>query len=177
MNALTLEECLFETILHDMKNDNKWIGSKFENIKVISNTKVGDAGEVFIKTICDRESIPCYLNLDKNGKKLRTGPWDIKIGNLRIEVKTATEDTNGSFQFNGIRPHRKYDCVLCLGVSPNKLYFNIWSKDDVVKEKAGHLVPMDQGNTMIYKLTKKPKCLLEITEFKSKILEFLTEFK
>jgi len=176
MKELILEEIIFSNILLEIKNDEKWLGSKFENIKVISNTKVGDVGELFIKNLCDHESISCVFNLDENGEKLRTGPWDIKIENLCVEVKTATEDINGSFQFNGIRPYRNYDCVLCLGISPNKLYFNIWSKDDVVKEKAGHLVPMDKNNTMIYKLTKKPNCLLEITKFKSKITDFISRY-
>ncbi|MCY4614390.1 MAG: hypothetical protein OXB94_12335 [Nitrospira sp.] len=57
-------------------------------------------------------------------------------------MKTASEDKGGSFQFNHIRLDRKYDYLLCLGISPTNIFFNAWTKGAVAENKAGTLVRM-----------------------------------
>ena len=66
---------------------------------------------------------------------------------------------------------------MCLGVSPNKLYFNIWSKADVTTGKAGSLVSMEKSGNASYKLTKKPSQLHEIDLFGVHVDNFTRHFK
>ena len=168
---------LFKGVLYEFNNDLKWDNAVFAKIKIISNTKVGSVGQTFIERLCGELFIPCSFPTNSNGERLTQSPWDIKLSNIEFELKTATEDTNGNFQFNHIRYHRPYQGLLCLGVSPANLYFGIWSKADVATGKAGTLVSMEKGANASYKLTKAPRQLYDITLFKSKIEKFFNEFK
>lgn len=107
------------------------------------------------------------------GQRLTTGPWDIKIHGFTFELKTATEDVNGNFQFNHIRYHRQYDGLICLGVSPANLYFNVWTAADVKTGKAGTLTSMEKGANASYKLSKGVKSLKPINDFQITLNNFL----
>ena len=105
----------------------KWVGTRFEKIKRISNTKVGDVGQDFVEDLCTQ--IGLDVGFPGSGQeRARQSPWDICIGTIRFELKTATEDTSKSFQFNHIRYHRQYDALLCVGISPDQIYFGVWDK-------------------------------------------------
>lgn len=168
---------LFSEVLEDFEDDSKWSDATFGKIKIISNSKVGNAGQVFVERLCDQLSIPCLFPIDLNGKQLTQSPWDIEISGIKFELKTATEDTSKKFQFNHIRYHRPYDAVLCLGVSPENLHFGVWTKGDLATNKAGTLVTMEKGANASYKLTKDPKQLHKIDDFKPVIEKFLNDFK
>ena len=163
---------LFIEALKKNTDNPKWNEGDFVGIKTVSNTKVGSVGQAFIESLCDALSIPYHFPEKENHERLTQSPWDIEIYGVKFELKTATEDTSGSFQFNHIRYHRPYDAVLCLGVTPNELYFGIWSKADAVTGKAGNLVSMEKGANASYKLTKKPSGLFPITEFEQRIKRF-----
>jgi len=168
---------IFVHIIEKYKNHSKWDNGDFIGVKSISNTKVGEIGQEFIESLCQALKLQYSFPLNKNNERAKQSPWDIKINNISFELKTATEDTNGKFQFNHIRYHRDYQAVLCLGVSPNELYFNLWSKADIVTGKAGKLVSMEKGANASYKLTKSNKDLFHIDEFQLKIVEFTQNFK
>jgi hypothetical protein len=168
---------LFKTVLAEFHDDTKWDKALFHKIKTISNTKVGSVGQAFIERLCAELSMPCSFPFNAKGERVTQSPWDIKIANIEFELKTATEDTNNNFQFNHIRYHRKYQALLCLGVSPENLYFGVWSKGDVTTGKAGNLVSMEKSANASYKLTKAPKQLFKISAFKKKIKEFSEVFK
>jgi len=163
---------LFINALNKNTDNPKWNEGDFIKIKTVSNTKVGSIGQDFIESLCGELSIPCDFPHREDESRLTQSPWDIEILGIKFELKTATEDTNNSFQFNHIRYHRSYDAVLCLGVTPNELYFGLWSKADILTGKAGNLVSMEKGANASYKLTKKPDQLIPITEFEQKIKEF-----
>lgn len=158
-------------------DDPKWKQGDFIGIKTVSNTKVGSIGQDFIEGLCEAISIKCKFPLKKNESRATQSPWDLEIGGVKFELKTATEDTTGSFQFNHIRYHRPYDAVICLGVTPNNLYFGLWSKADVATGKAGNLVSMEKGANASYKLTKRPCQLMAITEFEESLKKFISTFK
>jgi len=101
----------------------KWSGSRFEIIKNLATTHKGDFGEEFITDLLNEI---CVESKRVNKGK---GTFDVLARQKKLEIKTATEDTNGNFQFNGIKKDIDYDYVVCLGVSPNELWFNIFSKD------------------------------------------------
>ncbi|MCA6454325.1 MAG: hypothetical protein IM584_12355 [Chitinophagaceae bacterium] len=168
---------LFKSIVEKHKNDKKWDAGSFVGIKSLSNTKVGTVGQDFIEGLCETLNIPIEFPVNILKKRLTQSPWDLKIFGISFELKTATEDTGGKFQFNHIRYHRKYDAVLCLGVSPDELLFNIYSKANIATGKAGKLVSMEKGGNASYKLTKSKHELFHIDDFQEKLIKFTTSFE
>ena len=168
---------LFTEVLRNHNNDPKWEKATFGGIKTLSNTKVGSVGQDFIENLCHKLNLQCNFPVNTMGKRASQSPLDIQINGIKFELKTATEDTNQHFQFNHIRYHRQYDALLCLGVSPEKLYFGVWSKADVTTGKAGNLVSMEKGANASYKLTKSHEQLDEVDLFYEQISQFITKFK
>lgn len=168
---------IFKLIVESHKNHTKWDTGDFVGIKSISNTKVGTVGQDFIENLCTLLNIPFNYPLNKVNIRANQSPWDIEINNVKFELKTATEDTNSHFQFNHLRYHREYQAVLCLGVSPDDLFFNVWSKADIVTGKAGRLVSMEKNANASYKLTKSKNGLLHIEHFHEKIIDFTSNFE
>ena len=175
MPNIDYEKLLIEALKKNV-DDSKWKSGVFIGIKTVSNTKVGNVGQDFIEGLCGVLSIPCSFPLKENGKRSTQSPWDIKINDIKFELKTATEDVNGSFQFDHVRYHRPYDAVLCLGVTPNELYFRMWSKAEITTQKAGKLASMEKQANASFKLTKKPRVLFPITEFSQKLTEFTKKY-
>lgn len=167
---------LFLGVLERHSNHPKWIDADFGAIKLVNNTKVGAVGQDFIEEISRELGLEVEFPLNEKGEKATQSPWDIKIEGVEFELKTASEDVSGSFQFNHIRYHREYDAVICLGVSPNELYFGVWSKSDIATGKAGKLVSMEKQANASYKLTKKPKDLHPIARFEQVIKKFTKNF-
>jgi hypothetical protein len=125
-------------------NKTKWSGSKFEAIKHLSTTHKGDFGEEFITDLLNEIGVKAErINKGK-------GPFDVFAKPVtRLEIKLATEDTNGNFQFNGIKKDVGYDYVVCLGVSPNEMWFNIFSKEQC----QDLTTPMVKDGSDTFKLT------------------------
>lgn len=156
---------------------NKWIDATYEHIKRISNSNVGAVGQDFIENLACAYEFQCEFPINTQGKRKKQSPWDIQINGVKFELKTATEDVGGAYQFNHIRYHRPYEAVLCLGISPEDIHFNLWSKADILTGKAGNLVSMEKGANASYKLTKKPKDLFDIGMFKEKLDFFFSTYK
>ncbi len=161
-------------VLAGYSDHNKWIKAPFERIKRISNSKVGDVGQEFVERLCKCKGFQVEFPETVFGKRARQSPWDIEIEGMTFELKTATEDISGCFQFNHIRYHREYDALLCIGISPSDIYFGIWSKAQVTTGKAGNLATMEMGANASYKLTKRPNSLFPMTEFEQRILDVVT---
>lgn len=165
------EGSLLLTIAKSRIKKNKWDGAFFEDIKKASTTEKGDIGEEFIVELCKLTGIDKSAKLNKN----KRDSFDSIILNKKLEIKTATEDTNNCFQFNGIRYHRKYEFLIVLGISPDNIYFNIYNSADVKSQKVGNLVSMEKGAVGSQKLTRKKSQLLPISEFKNQILSVLNK--
>ena len=161
-------------VLSRYEDADKWKDSTFERIKRLSNTKVGDAGQDFVEVLCKELGFECdFPEPTSGGGRSRQSPWDIKIEGVTFELKTATEDVHEAFQFNHIRYHREYEALLCIGVAPESVLFDAWSKADVVTGKAGHLVTMDMGSSATFKLTKRPGQLRSIDQFEPHVLDLI----
>ncbi len=106
----------------------KWNGKPHQAFKNLPNSSKGDAGEEFIQK---------YLNGlgFKTDKKGRNGDWDLEIENKKFEIKLASEDITGSFQFNHIRYDSKYDFLICIGVTPDDLKAFIYKEGQAKKNK------------------------------------------
>lgn len=137
--------------------DAKWGGKPHEAFKNLPNSSKGDAGEEFIRRYATDLGFTVI-------KKKRLGDWDLEINGKNFEVKLASEDITGCFQFNHIRYDSKYDYLLCLGVTPDNLVFGIWTKGDVATGLAGNLVSMGKNQNSSFKLTKKATGLKTIEE-------------
>lgn len=144
MNAIDL---LAEIIKEHSPRDI-WTDSPVAEYRRLGNTNRGEIGEEFIRRYLNAHGIQA-------GNGNRTSPTDLRIGEVRLEVKTASLGTNGTFQFNHIRMDRDYSYLLCLGICPDKIVFNMWRKGMVTENKAGKLVRMAEGQAVTYKLTKK----------------------
>lgn len=153
---------LFRDVAISKFIDKKWTGQPHEGFKHLGNTSKGDAGQEFIT----KYAIELGFTAENFG---RIRDCDVKIGNKSFEVKLASEDTSGSFQFNHIRLDYKYDFLLCLGVTPKRLLFRIWSKGDVATDKAGTMVSMGRGQNSSFKLTKKASSLHDIHKLKDEL--------
>ena len=172
--------CDYNTILKEViskyRDADKWNKAEFEQMKRLSNSKVGDVGQDFVEELCSHFGFTCEFPENTRGKRARQSPWDIRINGIEFELKTATEDVSGAFQFNHIRYHRPYQALLCLGISPNDIFFEIWSKAEITTGVAGNLVSMEKGANASFKLTKKPAVLKPITEFNIALNEFISNF-
>ena len=131
-----------------------WQGSPLIGYRLLGNTNRGEIGEEFIRRFLTHHEIEV-----SNGD--RTSRTDMRVGNIRFEIKTASLGANGTFQFNHVRLDRQYEYLLCLGICPDRVVFDMWRKGVVAEGKAGSLVRMAEGQAVTYKLTKR---LIEMAE-------------
>ena len=162
------ELVILQSIANNGNKTSKWNDSMFEPIKRMSTSEKGEVGEKFIYALC-------VDLVDKNAERNphSRDAYDIKVHGKKIEVKTATEDVNGKFQFNGIRYQRVYDFLLVLGISPNTAYFNIYTSADIKTQKIGVLVPMEKGTVGSHKLTRGTVQLFDISQFRQVMTKVL----
>lgn len=157
-------------VLVKYQNHSKWDNALFGQIKRVSNSHVGSIGQDFVERLCALLEIGYSFPIaKKTGLRAKNAPWDIKILGMSFEIKTATEDVGGNFQFNHIRHHRDYDSLLCVGIMPSDVVFDAWTKADVSTGKVGTLVTMDKGSSATFKLTKRPSDMRHIDEFRTHI--------
>jgi hypothetical protein len=143
-------------VIRENSPDSIWVGSKLESFRSVANTNRGDIGEEFVRRFLEANLVEVEKSPSRNQE------WDLKIYGRKFEVKTASEDVGGAFQFNHIRLDRKYQFLLCLAVRPSEILFGLWSKGEVAEGKAGTLVRMAEGQSITFKLTKKPSQLEQI---------------
>lgn len=152
MNAVDL----LVTIIREQAPEDIWQDSPLIGYRLLGNTNRGEIGETFIRRYLEQHGIPVG-----NGKRMsRT---DLRVGTLLLEVKTASLGANRTFQFNHVRLDRGYDYLLCLGICPQEIVFNMWRKGAVAEGRAGTLVRMAEGQAVTYKLTKKLDDLVTIS--------------
>ena len=159
---------LLVKIISDHSQASKWSGAPLESFRHVANTNRGQIGEDFIRRYLAANGI----NI---GNGSRVTPTDLMISGRRFEVKTASEDVNGCFQFNHIRLDRPYDYLLCLGIAPSSIWFGVWRKGVVAEEGAGKLVRMAEGQSVTFKLTKKQDSLQPIEQLPVVIEEIIND--
>lgn len=153
MNAVDL----LGAIIREHAPEDIWQDSPLIGYRMLGNTNRGEIGETFIRRYLEQHGI-----LVENGN--RTSQTDLRVGTLLFEVKTASLGANRTFQFNHVRSDRRYDYLLCLGICPHQIVFNMWRKGAVAENRAGTLVRMAEGQAVTYKLTKKLDDMIDATE-------------
>ena len=144
---LSSVELLIEIIKEQVPEDI-WQGSPLSGYRGLGNTNRGAIGEEFIRRYVSSAGIQVI-----GGG--RTATTDMQIADRRFEVKTASLGANGTFQFNHVRLDRRYAYLLCLGICPNEVVFNMWRKGEVAEGRAGTLVRMAEGQAATYEIAKK----------------------
>lgn len=139
---------LLVEVIREHAPEDIWQDSPLMGYRLLGNTNRGEIGEEFIRRYLRAAGIEVA-----NGG--RTSATDMTIAKRSFEVKTASLGSNGTFQFNHVRLDRRYDYLLCLGICPQRIVFNMWRKGDVAEERAGRLVRMAEGQAVTYKITKK----------------------
>ena len=147
-------ESIFEsatTLLEQRHKENKanWYnadGTPKKNCSwhLAAKTIQGDAGEQVVAGIFKHLYEKLYkgytIDVEVVGLlKGDAGDYDVKVVvkeldlTIRIEVKTATQGQNGSYQWNGIKKHLHYDYAFGLGVRPDDFVFSIIDKKRIGK--------------------------------------------
>ena len=153
---------LMATVIREHTPKDIWQGSPLIGYRLLGNTNRGEIGEEFIRRYLAGHGI-------ETGNGSRTSRTDLRIASVQFEVKTASLGANGTFQFNHVRLDRMYAYLLCLGVCPDRLVFNMWRKGDVAENRAGRLVRMAEGQAVTYKLTKKLGDMLDIEDMPERV--------
>lgn len=109
---------LMATVIREHTPKDIWQGSPLIGYRLLGNTNRGEIGEEFIRRYLARHGI-------ETGNGSRTSRTDLRIESVQFEVKTASLGANGTFQFNHVRLDRMYAYLLCLGVCPDRLVFNM----------------------------------------------------
>jgi len=147
----------------------RWVDKKFEVLKFATPTEKGDICENFLAELL-RE---CGYK-DTNILEGRRGDYDISATidgkKIKFEVKGATQDKNGNFQFNGIRHKTQYTHLFCLGIRPDTIDFLIIQKQDIGRPPH-KLAPMVSSTNSSFKLTKKPDDLISFDKFQDEIVK------
>jgi len=162
---------ILDEVLSEQSNNIKWVDTRYGGIKILANTLVGKVGQQFTERLCTKLKIQWTPPTNTKGQRAAQSPWDLKISDIEFEIKTATEDAVGNFQFNHIRYHRPYDALLCIGIAPDNVLFDMWTKAEVTTGMAGTLVTMERGANASYKLTKSRVNLKAINRFQSELFD------
>ena len=150
-------------LLAEMAPAQKWTGAKFAGIKAIANTNVGQVGERFAVEALRASGYAADSNP-------RRGQWDVRAGGKTMEVKCASEDVGGAFQFNGIRYDARFDLLLVVGVAPNDIWFRFYDRRDLSDLP---LAAMAKGVAGSYKLTRRPGQLFPVADFPAEARKFV----
>lgn len=150
-----------ELMLEVIKNHTPatiWTNAPLASFRRVANTNRGDIGEEFVYRYLKQFEIP----ISQSSSRIQE--WDLLIVDKRFELTTASEDSGGSFQFNHVRLDRDYHYLPCLGIRPAETLFGAWGKGEVSENLAGRLVRMAEGQSVTYKLTKRPASLRKIED-------------
>lgn len=154
-------------VIREHTPETIWTAAPLESFRRVANTNRGDIGEEFVARYLESHGISVQRSESRNME------WDLELAGIRFEVKTASEDTGGSFQFNHVRLDRDYHYLLCLGIRPAEILFDAWRKGEVSEKAAGTLVRMAEGQSVTFKLTKKPGSMRKIEELPAWVLKNL----
>ncbi len=157
---------ILREVLAEQSTKDRWANQPFERIRRVQTAKRGEIGQRLVVRLCAALGLKTEIGAKQS-------PWDIRIEGRTFEVKTATEGSNSTFQFNHVRYHRSYQVLLCVGITPNGILFDAWTKADVVTGKAGHLVTMEKGANASYKLTKRTAQMRSIDQFQNHVLSLV----
>lgn len=159
---------LMAQLIRENAPEDIWADSPLEAYRRLGMTNRGEIGEQFIERYLNHFGIEA-----RNGN--RADKTDRRIGTMLLEIKTAGLGANGTFQFNHVRLDRNYHHLICLGVCPDQLVFNMWPENVVRANGAGNLVPMAQDQLVTYKLTKRLEDMRPIADLVAQVQQAVAD--
>lgn len=150
--------------------DDVWTDSRFEFIRSFSPPVKGAIGERYADRMCGEAGLKQELPVGPDGRVRRNLPWDIRIEGHTFDIKTATVDVNGNFQFNNIREKQRYGALLVFGILPSDVLMQAWTQDYVTAGRAGRTVPMSVDAPDLRKLTVDVGDRLPMDKFRETVL-------
>lgn len=163
-------EILASGILSDLlkETDKAWIeDSKYREFRSLSIDKRGSFGERFFTKVLPARRIE-YFDGDQ-------GDWDLKLDNIKFEVKTSSLDSNKKFQNERIKKDGDYFGLLFLGIKPNDLCIKFIKQSDIEFDKLHNRG--DAGTGAGYKWDFKENDMLIIKNIEQIKEEFVRVFK
>lgn len=157
---------LLVEIIREHAPKDIWQDSPLIGYRLLGNTNRGEIGEEFVR----RYLVAAGMDVSNGNRTSRT---DLSIEGRRFEIKTASLGAKGTFQFNHVRMDRQYEFLLCLGICPERVVFNVWRKGEVAENKAGTLVRMAEGQAVTYKLTKKLEGMFDVSNMPARLAALL----
>jgi len=182
LNAI-LEDLLNRMVIEDMPE--QWKNARFLKQRMIQIDKRGSVGERFY--LLTLTSLYPRRVEYRDGDQ---GDWDLKIGRMKFEVKTASLDRNGKFQNEGLKKDGDYNGVLFLGIAPNDIYMycikigNIDFDNKKIDHNGVHVNLHNRGRDGLteratgagYKCDLKPEQMRKISTLSELQDEFEKEF-
>lgn len=159
---------LLVQVIREQAPEDIWRDSPLIGYRMLGNTNRGEIGEEFLRRFLRHHDLDV-------GNGNRTNPTDLRIGSLQFEVKTASLGANRTSQFNHVRMDRQYHYLLCHGICPHQVVFEMWRKGDVAEGLAGTLVRMAEGQAVTYKLTKRLADMTDIGALPQRIKHALAQ--
>jgi len=138
--------------------------------KISDNTPKGDGGEQIVAGVFQQIYDKLYEGYRVDVKVVGgdKGDYDVIITvaelgiTLKIEVKTATEDSNNKFQWNGLKKGIDYDYAVGIGVRPEDFVFAMQSRQYLEERLTTNMSRDVKGS---YKWTSiKKDNVIELTE-------------
>lgn len=121
MDILEIANAVFSEIEREVNTTSKWKStSKYARIRHLQIDKRGSFGERLLRDIFSKER-----NISLAYQDGDQGDWDIKINDIRVEVKTSSLDVNDKFQNEHIKNTPNCDFICFIGVAPDNLYVRL----------------------------------------------------
>ena len=112
MDILEIANAVFSEIEREVNATSKWKStSKYARIRHLQIDKRGSFGERLLRDIFSKER-----NISLAYQDGDQGDWDIKINDIRVEVKTSSLDVNDKFKMS-ISKTRQIAILSALSVS------------------------------------------------------------
>lgn len=121
MDILELAKAVFDEIEAEVNKTTNWkSNSKYIRIRHLQIDKRGSFGERLLRDVFSKER-----NISLAYRDGDQGDWDIKINDIKIEVKTSSLDVNDKFQNEHIKNTENCDYICFIGIAPNALYMRL----------------------------------------------------
>lgn len=127
MDILDMAKAVFDEIEAEVNETTKWKSdSKYIRIRHLQIDKRGSFGERLLRDIFSKER-----NIKMAYQDGDQGDWDIKINEIKIEVKTSSLDVNDKFQNENIKNTANCDYICFIGIAPNNIYLRLEKMSEI----------------------------------------------
>lgn len=156
MDIFKLAQNVFDEIESEVNQTTKWKSdSKYIRIRHLQIDKRSSFGERLLRDIFSKER-----NISLTYQDGDQGDWDIKINEIKIEVKTSSLDVNNKFQNEHIKNTSDCDYICFIGIAPNAIFMRLEKIEEIDFSKLHNRGY--RGTGAGYKCDFKPSQMQEI---------------